>query len=71
MLERNHETIFNILLGIFIVLTVAIGGWKLERWLHYKLSYESQVQEEIQKAVKPLQKELSKLEARIVKLETK
>jgi hypothetical protein len=59
----------NILGGIavvIIIILVAIGGWKIERWWHYKFAYQSQVQAEMQ----PLAKRITDLEARVSALET-
>ena len=57
-----------ILVGILvIVLLVAIPyvGWKIERWWNYKMSYQDQVQVEIQKAIKPLNDRITVLESQV------
>lgn len=51
------------ILGIAIALS--IGGFKLQRWWHYKTSYQKKVQEEVQKQLIPLEKRISQLEAEV------
>lgn len=64
----------NIILGIvgaIAIIAVIYGSWRLERQIHYKWSYQSMVQSEIQKQVVPLQVKIDNLEARVKKLESK
>jgi hypothetical protein len=42
---------FLIIVGVFSA--VAYGGWRLQRWYHYKFGYESQVSETVRELVKP------------------
>lgn len=56
----------------FVLTILIVGGfaypvWKLERWFHYKFSYQSQVQNEI----KPLAVRIENLEKRVSELEKK
>jgi hypothetical protein len=40
-------------LGAIVVFSaISYGGWYFERWVHYKLSYQSLVKEEIRAMVK-------------------
>lgn len=54
-----------ILLLLFILFGYPL--WKFQRWVHYKASYQSQVQEDI----KPLVIRIENLEKRIAELEKK
>jgi len=54
-------------LTILIVAGLSYPAWKFERWLHYKFSYQSQVQQEI----KPLVVRIENLEKRVSELEHK
>lgn len=56
----------GIFLGAILFIAISYGGWRLERWFHYKFSYQSQVQDEI----KPLVQRLNALEQRVSVLET-
>jgi hypothetical protein len=40
------------LLFIFVI-AIGIGGWYLERTVHYSWSYESKVQDTVKEMVKP------------------
>lgn len=57
--------------ALVIIAAIAYGGFKLERWYHYKFGYQSKVQEEVQKAVAPLEKRVTDLEQRLKQLEEK
>jgi hypothetical protein len=53
------------LLGILLILIITIipyASWKISRWWNYKMSYQNQVQAEIQTAIKPLEDRITKLE---------
>lgn len=55
-------------LGIIIILVcLAYGSWKFERWSYYKFSYSSQVSEQVQ----PLVDRIVVLEKRMDALEKK
>lgn len=60
------KNILGWIAGIIIVILVAYGSWQLERWWHYKFSYQSQVQADMQ----PLVKRISDLELRVSAIET-
>jgi len=54
-------------LFIFVLIgALSYGSWRFERWVHYKFSYQAQVQAEMQ----PLVKRISDLELRVSVLET-
>ncbi len=55
------------ILGVVVLLVIlSYGSWRVERWAHYKFSYQSQVQKEM----KPLLNRIEKLEYRVSVLET-
>ncbi len=59
----------NVFQAFWVVVIVVIlwwAGWKIERWVHYKFSYQSQVQEDL----KPLVQRVDALEQRVSALET-
>ncbi len=60
------KNVFGIFFGIALVVAVAYGSWRLERWFHYKFSYQSQVRAELV----PLRKQIADLERRVSVLET-
>lgn len=60
------KNVLGILVGLALFGALAYGGWRVERWFHYKFSYQSQVQAEMQ----PLVKRIADLEARVSVLET-
>lgn len=66
-----HGVMKNDIAGpIIIVITailLVIGGWKLERWINYKMSYSSQVTSQVQ----PLVDRVTVLEKRVEQLEKK
>lgn len=47
---------------VLVVIGLAYGGWKLDRYLHYKFSYQNSVQVEIDNRIKPLVERIDKLE---------
>lgn len=53
--------------AFLLIAGIGYGGWKLERWWHYKFSYQSQVQEDM----KPLVERIEALEKRVIELEKK
>ncbi len=55
---------------LLLVLGLGFGGWKLERYVHYKLSYRDMVQEQIDTTVNPLKQRISTLEQQILILQT-
>lgn len=57
--------------ALVVIAAIAYGGFKLERWYHYKFGYQSQVQAEIQKQTAPLEKRVAELEQRLKQLEEK
>lgn len=53
---RVEKGVREVLIGIAIVVIIglmAYGGWMVKRWFNYAFGYESQVEESIQKLVKP------------------
>ena len=62
---KNGKTIlFGVFIVVFLV-TVPYAGWKISRWWNYKMSYQDQVQTEIQKAIKPLNDRITALEFQV------
>jgi len=59
------KTILLYIAVVSIIIVVGIGSFKLERWWHYKTSYQKKVQEEVQQQLIPLEKRVSQLEAEI------
>ena len=47
------------------------GGWQLERYINYSWFYQSSIQLEIQKELKPLNDKILKLEMEIKNLKEK
>jgi|AntAceMinimDraft_18_1070375.scaffolds.fasta_scaffold301419_2 cytochrome oxidase assembly protein ShyY1 len=41
------KTILAFLLAITVIIILAFGGWKLERWANWKLSYGGKVDAQI------------------------
>lgn len=65
---KNELSVFVIpIAGIIVSILLVIGGWKLERWINYKMSYSSQVSEQVQ----PLVDRIVVLEKRVDALENK
>lgn len=60
------KSTLGFLAALVIIVLVAYGSWRLQRWGHYKFSYQSQVQEDL----KPLVVRISDLERRVSVLET-
>ena len=60
------KNILGWIAGIILVILIAYGSWQLERWWHYKFSYQSQVQ----KDMTPLVNRVADLERRVSVLET-
>ena len=50
---------------------VVYGGWRLERWWHYKFGYESSVKADIETTIQPLKQEIENLKKRMDALEAK
>ena len=48
---------------VIVLSLVAYGSWNLKRHWNYKWGYESMVQAEVQKQIKPLAERISRLEA--------
>lgn len=63
---KNASSVFILILFFVAVGFLGYGGWKLERWWHYKFSYQSQVQDDL----KPLVQRINALEQRVSVLET-
>lgn len=61
------KNVLLILVAIIAISSIAYGSWKFERWWHYKLSYSSQVAEQIQ----PIVDRVTALEKRVLELENK
>lgn len=61
------KNILLILVVVFVLVAVSFGSWKVQRYVHYKFSYESQVAKQIQ----PIVDRVNALEKRIVVLENK
>ena len=61
------KDILGYLFAFVAIVLIAYGSWRIERYVHYKWSYQAQVQAEI----KPLQEQVNALEARVKKLESK
>jgi hypothetical protein len=66
MISKSSNSTFYITILIVILLTIPLGygGFKLQRWWHYKFSYQSKVLEEIQ----PLVLRIEQLERDVVEL---
>jgi len=67
-------TLKYILAGILVFTLLAgfvYGAWTLERKFHYKYSYQTMVQQEIDNRIKPLSERVQKLEAEIEVLKKK
>lgn len=47
---------------IIIVLGLGFGGWKLERYVHYKLSYSRMVEAQVDAALTPLKNDIKSLQ---------
>ena len=60
------KNVLGILLVLVAIVAVAYGSWRLERWWHYKFSYQAQVQLDMQ----PLVQRVADLERRVSVLET-
>jgi hypothetical protein len=54
-----------IILALFVVIGLAIGGWYVKRWFNWKYGYEENVAQQVE----PLEKRVSELEKRVEKLE--
>lgn len=39
---------------IFSIALIAFGSWQIERWFHWKFSYESLVREEVRKQIQEM-----------------
>lgn len=63
---KNASSVFMLILFFVAVGFLGYGCWKLERWWHYKFSYQSQVQDDL----KPLVERITVLEHRVSVLET-
>jgi len=61
------KNVIGISLGIILLFAISYEGWKLQRFVHYKFSYQSQVEEQI----KPLIERISVLEKKVGELESK
>ena len=59
------------MLSVIAFIVVFYGCWKIERWVHYKFAYSSNVQAEIQTQIAPLEKRITKLEAEVKALKAK
>jgi hypothetical protein len=59
------KQIISIILAVTLITFLSVVGWKVERYVHYKLGYQSLVQAEVEKQVKPLNERISKLEAEV------
>lgn len=62
---NDLKTVFPILNAIALIILLGIGGCKLERYVHYKLSYQSMVAEQM----KPLENRVDILSNTVVRLE--
>lgn len=63
----KNKLVYEPIVLFVVVLCVAFGGWKFERWLNYKISYSSQVTEQVQ----PIVDRIVVLEKRVNALEKK
>ena len=64
---------FGILAAIVLLVAVSYGSWQFKRWFNYKVSYQSQVQAELQpltQRIADLERWASALERRVSVLET-
>lgn len=61
------KELFGIAFVIIILCFMAYGGWKFKRHINYKLSYQNQVQEEME----PMVVRIENLEKRVSELEKK
>lgn len=61
-----RTSVIGSILAFILVAALGYGGWRLERWFHYKFSYQSQVQAEMQ----PLVNRIADLERRVSAIET-
>ncbi len=48
---------------VVVLITIAYGSWRFEKWVNYKFSYEL----EVKRAVEPLEKRIIELEKRVMK----
>lgn len=58
------KEMFGIVGVILLIIAISWGTWSCKRRINYKLGYESMVQEQIQKELKPLNARLDALEKR-------
>lgn len=62
---KNVKTILVGILVIVVLVVIPYTGWRISRWWNYKMSYQDQVQTEIQKAIKPLNDRITVLESQV------
>ena len=65
MKQTLQTILFLGLLSIFVY-----GCWRAERYLHYKWSYQSMVQSEIDHRIQPLAERIKQLEIEVLTLKT-
>lgn len=65
---KNIKTYLLIILFTVVIAVIPYVGWKVSRWWNYKMSYQDQVQAEIQKAIEPLNDRITKLEFQVKNL---
>lgn len=58
-----------VLIAVVIIGIASYGGWKLERWIHWRFGYEADVKKEIDSELEQVKEELQELKARVVELE--
>ncbi len=59
------KTIIQVLVSIIAVALMIWGGWRIERWINYKMGYQYDVKEEIE----PLRMDIKDLRERVERLE--
>ena len=62
---KNNQVLSYICLGLLvltIVIGISVGYWKFQRWWNYKVGYESMVQAQIDRRIKPLEARIEQLE---------
>lgn len=57
------------IIGLILVVVIGYYSWRLERYVHYKWSYQSMVQTQVEKDIAPLKQQVATLEQRVAVLE--
>jgi hypothetical protein len=70
IVNKTMKEPINFFLLIILFVAIGVGGWKLQRYVHYKLSYSSMVQEQINVSLVPLKVQIADLQHQILILQT-